>query len=108
MESKLTIPLPINHTTTYDIDETPVELEELPVQIDQNGLEEIVTIEGLQDIDISDMHLGMSGWQNAKEHPACWQSQIGNEWNELVIWAERVLYSIIEQFGRLRIGDTII
>ncbi|GAH57270.1 unnamed protein product, partial [marine sediment metagenome] len=39
------------------------------------------------------MHLGMSGWQNAKEHPACWQSQIGNEWNELVIWAERVLRS---------------
>ncbi len=108
VDSELTIPLLINRITTYDIDETPVELEELPVQSDQNGLEEIVTIGGLQDIDISGMHLGMSGWQNAKEHPACWQSQIGNEWNELVIWAERVLYSIIEQFGRLRIGDTII
>jgi len=108
VDSELVTPLPIKYVATYDIGETPVELEELPVQIDQNGLEEIVTIEGLQGIDISGMHLGMSGWQNAEKHPACWQSQIGNEWDELVIWAERVLYSIIEQFDRLRIGDTII
>ena len=106
--SELMVPLPIKQVATYDMDETPVELEEINVQFDQSSLEEIFTHDVLQDIDISGMHLGMSGWKNAKQHPACWQFQIRNELNELVIWAERVLYSIIEQFGRLRIGDTII
>ncbi len=79
----------------------PTELEELPC-ITQPELEEIGEPVGLQELDLSGMHLGMGGWENHDAHPRCWQMEVSEDWQALVRWAERTLQSAREQFQAVR------
>jgi len=83
--------------------EPPV-LEELASEI-ESALEEIGDSVGIQEIDLSGMHLGMGGWQNHNDHPRCWQRQVSEDWGELILWAERTLESARDQFGELKIAE---
>ncbi len=80
----------------------PTVLEELTSDT-ESALEEIGDSVGIQEIDLSGMHLGMGGWQNHNDHPRCWQREVSEDWEELVLWAGRTLESACDQFGELKI-----
>ena len=79
-------------------------LEELPFDV-ESALEEIGDSIGIQQLDLSGMHLGMGGWENHEDHPRCWQKQVSEDWGELALWAERTLESARDQFRELKITE---
>jgi len=79
------------------------DLEDLTSDQPPVPLEEIGPRDGIQELDLSGMHLGMGGWQNDKDHPRCWQLQVADDCSGLVEWAERTLRSAIDQFPELRV-----
>ena len=81
-------------------------LVELPMA-SQPALYEILPAEGCQEVSLGGMHLGMGGWVNHTKHPECWQCHVGEKWDALAEWAERTLRSAIDQFGELRVEDSV-
>lgn len=79
-------------------------LEELP-QGTPGTLIEITAPEGIQEISISGMHLGMAGWGHHDHHPKCWQMLSAALLDELVVWSCRTLRITQQEFARLRIGE---
>jgi hypothetical protein len=74
-----------------------VELEEI-ISDAGPALVEIGQPIGIQELDISGMHLGMGGWRNHDKHPRCWQMLVGQSWTDLILWAEQTLRSARDQF----------
>jgi hypothetical protein len=73
-----------------------VELDEI-VSDTRHALMEIGPPVGIQELDISGMHLGMGGWYNHDSHPRCWQMIVGEDWKNLVLWAGNTLQSARDQ-----------
>jgi len=85
--------------------ESLVELR--PISNAESVLHEISPAEGVQDISLRKMHLGMGGWSNGSKHPEWWQCRVGEDWSALADWAERTLQSAIDQFEKLRVKDVV-
>lgn len=51
-------------------------------------------------IDVSPIHLGMCGWQNAVDHPECWRTSIPAA--DLERWFDRLLVHTITELARIR------
>jgi hypothetical protein len=77
-----------------------IALEELASDASPS-LVEIGQVSGIQELDISGMHLGMGGWRNHENHPRCWQTLLGANWNDLILWAEQTLRSARDQFSNV-------
>jgi hypothetical protein len=81
-------------------------LVELPSIPDcKSALCEISPPEGLQEISLGGMHLGMGGWSNHSNHPQWWQRHVGENWTALAEWAERTLRLAMDQLNELRVKD---
>jgi hypothetical protein len=100
----------VGYTTTPRV-RRPADSESLvelpPISDSQAALYEIFPAEGLQDISLGGMHLGMGGWSNHSKHPEWWQCRVGEDWNALADWAERTLQSARDQFEELRAKDMV-
>ena len=81
-------------------------LVEIPAS-PRSALSEILPAEGVQELSLAGMHLGMGGWLNHTKHPEWWQCHVGEQLDPLVDWAERTLRSMIDQFGELRVEAII-
>jgi len=83
------------------------ELEEVPSDAGP-ALVEVASPAGIQELDVSGMHLGMGGWRNHDGHPRCWQVQFGERWSEVIVgWAERTLQSARDQFSEVRVAQVV-
>lgn len=71
-------------------------IEEIPSSLPANT--------ELREIDLSGLHLGMGGWENAAETPDWWQRRASTG-VALAIWAERTLSYARDQFRRLQSPD---
>lgn len=89
--------------STIDASGEPSALEELEPTI--GALEEIDAVEVLEDLTLESVHLGMGGWTENAEYPGCWQRPIPANWREIVVWVERILRHVMEQFSLIR-SDT--
>ena len=77
-------------------------LQELPAGLERQALEEI-SPNGVQELDLSAIHLGMGGWLNDVGHPTCWQRHVRGACVELLDWSERTLLLAIDQFREVRV-----
>jgi hypothetical protein len=58
-------------------------------------------------LSISRIHLGMRGWRGDEEEPKCWQFRPENLAEDLIVWAQRTLAYVGQQFQsyRYKIGE---
>lgn len=86
---------------TADDDGASGDLVELSTPNSSPDLEELRSADGLQELVVQGMHLGMGWWKNATTHPDCWQRSLQDS-SVLVDWVDNTLASAIHQFGNAR------
>ena len=79
-----------------------------PISDSESALYEISPAEGLQEISLGKMHLGMGGWSNHDKHPEWWQCHVGEDLNALADWAERTLQLAMDQFEKFMVVDKVV